>query len=257
MSSAKWRPSKGGWGWFGSHGNSEYGRSRRGQQTNAAKKSELSGLLTNSVNAMQGQLTATSNLTQGMKDRASNKYDRAENAFDRAEEQHAFAGEKADMQEANADLSSQIGTAQAAAQGKAAAKSSGLAANKAAAQSGFAGMGDIQTAHQDAMNDAYGAAAMSQAQQGMSYRSSMFSAREGREQADWALGGAEDALAQAADDRDQALQEAGVQQANAVAGMAKDISSMVTAFKDATDGGVYTSDALTDLQEDLAGDDGG
>jgi len=253
MSSSKWQPSKGGWGIFGSHGNSEYGRERRGEQTNAGKKAELSGLLTDSIDAMQGQLTTTSALTQGMKDRAENKFGRAESAFGRAEEQHAFAGEKATMQEANADLSSQIGTAQTAAQGKAAAKASGLAANKAAAQSGFAGMGEVQAQHQDAMNDAYGSAAISQASQGMNFRSSMFAAEEGRKNADWALGGASDALDQAQDDMNQAMQEADVQQSNAVAGMAKDISSMVTAFKDATDGGTYTSDSLTELQEDISG----
>lgn len=37
MSDARWEPSKGGWGPFGSHSNSEYGRERRGQETNASK----------------------------------------------------------------------------------------------------------------------------------------------------------------------------------------------------------------------------
>lgn len=112
-------------------------------------------------------------------------------------------------------------------------------------------MGEVQAQHQDAVNDAYGSAAMSQAQQGMGYRSSMMAALEGRKQADWSLRGAQDAYDQAGDDRQASIDEAQLTQAQAVAGMAKDISSMVTAFNDATEGSSYSSTELNQLQEDM------
>jgi len=249
MSSAKWKPIDGGWGFLGSTSGSDYGKQRRTKESR--NKAELSGHLSSSLTAMSGQLEATSTLTANQEARAESKYERAGKAFERAEEQATFAGEKADLQESNADLSSSIGTAQTAAQGKAAASQAGMAANKVMAGSGFASMGEVQAQHQDSMNDAYGSAAMSQAQQGMGYRNSMMQALEGRKQADWSLRGAKDQYDQAGDDMQASIDEAQLTQAQAVAGMAKDISSMVSAFKDATDGETYSSDELAALQEDM------
>jgi hypothetical protein len=264
MSSAKWRPSKGSWGIFGTHKNSEAGRRARNQMTHGERNSTLRGNLTDSISQMQNQLTHLNSHTAGEISRANRAEDRAESEYGRAFKEFGRAGETKLMNDAkvanavaDAGTNAALGNTKIGMQGKATAKKVGEAANQMAAASGIESMGAIQQGHEDAMNEAYQVAAMQQEQGGMQFRGSMLSAADMALQGQHAAGRASDAYDRAGDawgaaqdTRDAAVGQAQLTQANALSGMAKDISSMTSAFMQATDK-AYSSAELDALMSDI------
>jgi len=276
MSSSKWQPSKGGWGIFGSDPNSNYGEDRRGI---TARNTSLAGNLDTALGQMSKQMTALDTFTTQEKNRAVNQYNRAGNAqaraagkderagaaFNRAGDKKMMGQAKAGMQMQNAGTAAGLASAQTSMAGKAAAAKSGGAATQMAAASGMESMGQVQTQHENAMKDAYQQAAISNTQAGMAQRTSQFGAMETafnaqqayatagdtRANATDALGAANDTYAQAKDTKDAQIGQATLNQANALASMAKDISSMTSAYQGATDKS-YSSAELDALTEDLS-----
>lgn len=269
MSSAKWRPSKGGWGIFGSDENSEYGKVRREGFSSHAEKGQygsLKGSLTSSISQMSKQMEALDTFTEEEKERAGNALDRAERAKKRAEGAFNRAGDKkamglarAGMQMANAGTTASLASAQNQIAGKQAANKIGQQSNQMAAASGIESMGQVQAQHEQALKDAYAQSAISNIQAGMQQRTSQFGAMEtafGAQQAyddagdRW--GAAQDTYEQAEDTKNAQIGQATLNQANALASMAKDISSMTTAFTQATEK-TYSSAELNALMDDLQG----
>ena len=264
MSSSKWKPSKGAWGIFGSHKNSEYGRSRRGIMTHGERNASLRGNLDNSIGQMQNQLEHLNthtineiNMAHKAEARAENEYGRAFNEFGRAGENKLMNDAKVANAVADAGTNAALGNTKIGMQGKATAKKVGEAANQMAAASGLESMGAIQQGHEDAMNEAYQVAAMQQEQGGMQFRGSMLSAADAALQGQHAFGRAGDAYDRAGDTFEaaqdtasQAVSQAQLTQANALSGMAKDISSMTSAFMQATDK-AYSSAEMDALMADI------
>ena len=219
MSSSKWRPAQGSWGIFG--------------QTDASK-------------AYQDALG------------------RAGGAFNRAGQAKQMGDAKAGLMLSNSGTAAGLASAQTGMAGKAAASKSSQAANQMAAASGMQSMGQVQVQHEEALNNAYQQSAISNTKAGMAQRTSQFGASEtafGAQQA-YANAGdafanagdirknATDALGQASDTRDAQVGQATLNQANALASMAKDISSMTTSYQQATEK-TFSSAELDALTSDL------
>ena len=269
MSSAKWRPSKGGWGIFGSDADSNYGEVRRQGFSGHGEKAmynSLSANLDTSISAMDNQMKQLNSFTEDEVGRAENTYGRAQNAKDRAEGAFNRAGEKkamgiakGAMQMSNAGTTASLSSAQTQLAGKAAAQKASQGATQLAAASGIESMGQVQTQHEEALKSAYSQSAIANTQAGMQQRTSQFGAMEtvfGAQQA-YAdagdrRGAAIDTFAQAGDTRDAQIGQATLNQANALAGMARDISSMTTAFTQATEK-TFSSSQLDALMDDLEG----
>lgn len=269
MSSARWKPNEADFGIFGNYGDSDYDNAREegfSGTGDKARYNSLKGNLNTSIAAMGNQMEALNIFTQDEIGRAENTYGRAENARDRAEGAFNRAGEKkamgiarGAMQMSNAGTTASLSSAQTQLAGKAAAQKASQGATQLAAASGIESMGQVQTQHEEALKSAYSQSAIANTQAGMQQRTSQFGAMEtvfGAQQAYADAGDrrgvATDAFAQAGDTREAQIGQATLNQANALAGMARDISSMTTAFTQATEK-TFSSSQLDALMDDLEG----